>query len=365
MSKRRAACSVQTEDGHRATGDGLRATIIGLVAVTLLAVTACADDDEQTVRLVTHGDFAISASVLEAFTAETGITVEVLDGGSAGVVVNQAVLSAGNPVADVLFGVDNVLLSRPLAAEVFVPYTSPNLAAVSPALIIDQEHRVSPIDYGDICVNYDLQAFEQTPPPSSLLDLADPAYRGMTVVQDPTLSSPGLGFMLATIAEFGEAGAYTWLEYWADLRANDVVVVSSWSTAYFDRFSGARAGGDLPIVVSYATSPAAEVVYSEDPDTVASTASMTEGCFRQIEFAGILRGTRNLEAAQRLIDFMLDRTFQEDIPENMFVYPARPDATLHPAFGTPPDPAASTLDPDTIEANRDRWLAEWVEVVLR
>jgi thiamine transport system substrate-binding protein len=338
---------------------------LAAVVLALLVVTACADDDPGSVRLVTHGDFAISSNVLEEFTAETGITVEVLDGGSTGVLVNQAVLSAGNPVADVLFGVDNVLLSRPLAADVFVPYTSPNLAAVSPALIIDPEHRVTPIDYGDVCINYDLEVFEDTPPPSSLLDLIDPAYRGMTIVQDPTLSSPGLGFMLATIAEFGEAGAYTWLEYWADLRANDVVVVSSWSTAYFDRFSGARAGGDLPIVVSYATSPAAEVVFSEDPDTVASTASMTEGCFRQIEFAGILRGTGNLEGARQLIDFMLERTFQEDIPENMFVYPARPDTTIHPAFGTPPDPAASTLDPDTIEANRDRWLAEWVEVVLR
>jgi thiamine transport system substrate-binding protein len=342
-----------------------RARLLALVVAVALVVTACGDDDPGTVRLVTHGDFAVSSDVLEAFTAQTGITVEVLDGGSAGVIVNQAVLSAGNPVADVLFGVDNVLLSRPLAADVFVPYTSPNLDAVSPGLIIDPQHRVTPIDYGDVCINYDLLAFEETPPPSSLLDLVEPEYRGMTVVQDPTLSSPGLAFMLATIATFGEAGAYTWLDYWADLRANDVVVVSSWSTAYFDRFSGARAGGDLPIVVSYASSPAAEVVFAEDPDTVASTASLTQGCFRQIEFAGILRGTGNLEGAQQLIDFMLTLTFQEDIPENMFVYPARPDTTLHPAFGTPPDPAGSTLDPDTIEANRDRWLAEWVEVVLR
>lgn len=337
--------------------------VVALLVVAFL--TGCADDDPQTVRLITHGDFAVSSDVLEAFTTETGITVEVLDGGSAGVLVNQAVLSAGNPVADVLFGVDNVLLSRPLAADVFVPYTSPNLDAVSPGLILDPEHRVTPIDYGDVCINYDLEAFTDTEAPATLLDLVDPAYEGMTVVQDPTLSSPGLGFMLATIAEFGEAGDYTWLDYWGDLRDNGVVVVSSWSTAYFDRFSGARAGGDLPIVVSYASSPAAEVVFSEDPDTVASTASFTDGCFRQIEFAGILRGTSNLEAAQRLIDFMLSLPFQEDIPENMFVYPARPDASLHPAFGTPPDPAASTLDSTTIEANRDRWLAEWVEVVLR
>jgi thiamine transport system substrate-binding protein len=337
--------------------------IIALVA--LLAAGCARDEGPTTVRIVTHGDWAVSSDVLEAFTAETGITVERLDGGSVGILVSQAVLSAGNPVADVLYGIDNTHLSRALAADVFVPYESPNLAAVSPGLIIDPEHRVTPIDFGDVCLNYDRVAFVDLPPPSGLLDLVDPAYRGMTVVQDPTLSSPGLAFMLATIAEFGEEGDYTWLDYWTDLRANDVTVVGSWSTAYFDRFSGAGLGGDLPIVVSYDTSPYAELIFADEPPEEPSTAAVLDGCFRQIEFAGILRGTDNLEAAQRLIDFLLDPTFQEDIPANMFVYPAREDATLPPEFGPRPDPSVVTLDPDTIEAHRERWLAEWTEVVLR
>lgn len=341
-----------------------RVSSLGLLLA--LVTAACADDEGPgAVRLVTHGDWEVSPDVIEAFSTETGIEVVHLEGGSVGILVNQAVLTAGNPVADVLFGIDNTHLSRALAADVFVPYESPNLAAVSPELIIDREHRVTPIDYGDVCLNYDTEAFVDIPPPSGLLDLADERYRGMTVVQDPTLSSPGLAFMLATIAEFGEDGDYTWLEYWADLRANDVAVVSSWSTAYFDRFSGARLGGDLPIVVSYETSPYAELIFADEPPEQPSTAAVLDGCYRQIEFAGILRGTSNLEAAQRLIDFLLDLTFQEDIPANMFVYPARADAQLPSEFGDRPDPSVTTLDPETIEANRERWLAEWTDVVLR
>jgi thiamine transport system substrate-binding protein len=343
---------------------------ISIIAILVaLAAASCGTDDAPTapttVRLVTHGDFAVSAEVLDAFTAETGIEVQVLDGGSAGILVNQAVLTAGNPVADVLFGIDNTLLSRALAADVFEPYESPALGAVSPDLILDPEHRVTPIDYGDVCLNYDRTAFVELEPPARLIDLIDPAYRGMTVVQDPTLSSPGLAFLLATIAEFGEDGDYTWLDYWADLRDNEVVVASSWSTAYFDRFSGGGGGGSHPIVVSYATSPAAELIFADQPPAEPSTAAVRDGCFRQIEFAGILRGTGNVEGAQRLIDFMLDLRFQEDIPANMFVYPARPDAALPPEFDAPPDPSTTTIDPDTIEANRERWLAEWTDVVLR
>ena len=358
MSMQHAASSRQKIQ-WRSRGWLAAAVCLGVIA------TGCGSDEQRTVRLVTHGDWEMSSDVLEAFTSETGIAIEVLDGGSAAVLVNQAVLTAGNPVADVLFGIDNTLLSRALAADVFVPYTSPNLTAVSPGLVLDPEHRVTPIDYGDVCLNYDLLAFTDPPPPSGLIGIIDPAYRGMTVVQDPTLSSPGLAFMLTTIAEFGESGEYTWLDYWADLRANDVTVVSSWSTAYFDRFTGARSGGDLPIVVSYATSPAAEVLFATEPDTVASTASLTEDCFRQIEFAGILAGTPNESEAQALIDFMLGQAFQEAIAPNMFVYPARTGTALHPAFGTAPDPNATTMDPDMIDANRERWLAEWTDVVLR
>ncbi|HSM02538.1 MAG TPA: thiamine ABC transporter substrate-binding protein [Acidimicrobiia bacterium] len=335
-----------------------------LIFVAALAVlTASCVSEEPVVRIVAHDFFAVSDEVIAAFEEETGIDVRIVQGGDAGAVVNQAILTKGNPVGDVLFGVDNTLLSRALDAEIFERYESflipeiPDQFELSPF--------VTPIDYGDVCINYDKSAFgDDLPPPSTLEDLADPRYRGMLVVEDPTVSSPGLAFMLATIVRFGESGDYTWLDYWADLRQNDVSIAADWGTAYYGMFSGAG-DGDRPIVVSYATSPAAEVFGAEPPIPELSTAAMQDGCYRQIEFAGVLVNSDHPQNARTFIDFMLSLEFQEDVPGQMFVYPVRPDAELPAWFGDRPQDTPTGLDPATIEANRERWLAEWSDAVLR
>jgi thiamine transport system substrate-binding protein len=350
-----------------------------VLLVVLALATGCAENGAPvtgqtvsstttggTVRLLTHDSFLVSDEVLAAFTAATGLRVEILPAGDAGSMVNQAVLTAGNPVADVLFGIDNTFLSRALKADLFLPYESPALAGVIDGLAADPEHRVTPIDFGDVCLNYDKAAFDGTPPPQFLADLADPAYRSMLVVEDPATSSPGLAFLLATVAAFGETGDYTWQDYWADLRANDVRVTAGWEDAYYGAFSGGSGQGDRPVVVSYASSPAAEVIYATEPLSAAPTAVVTDGCFRQVEFAGVLRGTPREEAARALIDFMLSEQFQEDIPLNMFMFPALASADLPPEFVAYTRVPASplTIDPATIETNRLRWTEEWASVVF-
>jgi thiamine transport system substrate-binding protein len=333
-----------------------------VIVTALLVAGACGGDARpDRVTLLAHDFFAVTPEILAEFTEETGIEVEVILGGDAGVVVNQALLAAGNPVADVLFGVDNTLLSRALDGDLFVPYQSAALGLVPAEFVTDD--RVTPIDYGDVCINYDKAAFAAVEPPRTLADLTDPRYGGMLVIEDPTISSPGLAFLLATIVEFGEEGEYTWQDYWADLRANDVLVASDWGTAYYGHFSGAS-DGDRPLVVSYASSPGAELVLSDPAPAEPSTATLTAGCFRQIEYAGILRGTTRREAAEALIDFLLSPRFQEDVPASMFVYPVRPDATL-PDWLDAPTAGALSMDPAVIEANRERWLAEWTQLVLR
>ena len=204
--------------------------------------------------------------------------------------VNQAVLTKDNPLADVIFGVDNTFLTRALEADVFAPYESPLLASVAPELQIDT--RVTPIDFGDVCINWDKGYFAGAglTPPETLLDLTDPAYRELLVVQNPATSSPGLAFLFATIAHFGETGDYTWIDYWTDLRDNDVLVTSGWEESYYSYFTAAS-DGDRPIVVSYASSPPFEVIYATEPIDEPPTAVMTEGCFRQVEYAGIVAGT--------------------------------------------------------------------------
>lgn len=341
-----------------------------MVAALMLVVAGCADDTPeddgpQTIRLVTHDSFSLSEGTMEQFEAETGHTVEHLEAGDAGTMVNQAVLTKDNPVADVMFGIDNTFLGRALDEDLFEEYVSPYLADVPDSLKLDT--RVTPIDFGDVCLNYDIAGLAEMglQPPSRLRDLTNPEYSGLLVVEHPGTSSPGLAFLLATIATFGEEGDYPWQSFWSDLVANDVLVTAGWEDAYYGSFSGGSGAGDRPIVVSYASSPPAEVIYADPPVTEAPTGVVLAGCFRQIEFAGILAGTPVPNAARQLVDFMLGLTFQEDIPLNMFVFPANEDAELPDEFvrytEIPDDPAS--LDPEEIDANRSRWIEEWIEVV--
>ena len=221
---------------------------------------------------------------------------------------------------------------------------------------------MTPIDFGDVCVNYDIEGLETiaVPPPASLEDLLDPLYGSLLVVEDPATSSPGLAFLMATIAAYPDGAEYDWRAYWTDLFDNGAVVATDWSEAYYTRFT--RSGGAQPLVVSYASSPSAEVYFGEL--SVSPTGVMTNGCFRQIEYAGILRGTEHELAAAELIDFLLSVQVQEDIPLNMFVYPVNEEATLPKVFAdhtTFPDDSV-VMEPGTIEDNREQWIREWTEI---
>jgi thiamine transport system substrate-binding protein len=342
--------------------------------VLLLAISgpAAAQEEADTITLVTHDSFNVSETVLNAFQESSGIRVEILRSGDAGTMVNQAILSIGNPLGDVLFGVDNTFLGRALDADIFTPYESPLLDKVDAAFQVDPEHRVTPIDYGDVCLNYDVAYFEVAgvSVPSTLEELAQREYADLLAVQNPATSSPGLAFLLTTIAHFGTEGDYTYLNYWQDLVTNGVYIADDWSDAYYGQFSGSTGSeGSRPLVVSYASSPPAEVFFAETPtDTAPTAAIVADGmCFRQIEFAGILKGTDQPEAAQQFIDFLVSIPFQEDVPLQMFVFPVNSDATLPEVFVThaqvPEQPVMMGID--EINANRETWIQEWTETVLR
>ncbi|MFO7661533.1 MAG: thiamine ABC transporter substrate-binding protein [Chloroflexota bacterium] len=342
--------------------------ILGLIA--LLAVGCDSTDapaEPVTVRLMTHNSFDMSSELLEQFEEEAGFEVEVFKAGDGGEALTRAILSRDAPLADVFFGVDNTFLSRALENDIFITYDSPVLAEIPDELKLDPSNRALPVDYGDVCLNYDTMWFSQRglDPPASLADLADPAYADLTIVQNPATSTPGLAFLLATIETFGEDG---YLDYWRSLVDNGVVVTDGWEQAYYTYFSAAS-DGELPVVVSYASSPAAEVYFAEQPPVEAPTASVTTpgSCFRQIEFVGILEGTQHEAEAQRLVDFMLSPEFQNDIPLRMFVYPANRQAQLPEVFVLHADSAVEPvqMDPDRIGESRERWIQAWTEVVLR
>lgn len=354
---------------------------LGIVGA-LLVMSGCAIDasstetsvgsdttegEAVTLTLLAHESFTPSPGIFDEFTAATGVNVNVVPSGDAGELVTKAVLTAGNPEGDVLWGVDNTLLSRALDADVFIPYQSKNLEFIDPANTTGiPGNEVTPVDTGDVCINYDIAFYanQNLTPPLTLRALTSSAYRDQLVIPSPLSSSPGLAFFLATVVEFGESG---WQEYWQQLRDNGVLVVDGWTEAYSVEFSGSSGKGDRPLVVSYSSSPPAEVLFANPPITEAPTGVASLTCFRQVEYVGVLRGTKHEAEAQLLVDYLTDLTFQNDLPLTQFVYPVNINATLPEAFTKyslrPENPL--TLEPSVIAEHRTAWLDEWTQIVLR
>lgn len=353
-----------------------------LLATVALIAAACGDDNDdgpddrsaadfagQELIVLTHDSFAISQETIEAFEQEFDVRVRVVPTGDGFESVSRAILNKGNPEGDLLFGVDNVTFVRALNEAIFVEYRPAALADVDPALIFDDSGHVTPIDFGYVLFNFHKDALREAglAPPTSLEDLTGPDWRGRVAVQDPNTSTPGVQFMLVTIDYFGENGPYTWLDFWRDLRANDVIVSADWSDAYYTQFS--QYGGAAWLVTSYATSPPAEVIFAETPLDAAPTGNLVlpGGSHKQIEGVGILAGSDKQPLAKAFIDFMLSARFQADIPLNMFVYPVRNGVPLPAEFldfaDIPTEPAE--LDADRVAANLEAWLDAWTDTVIR
>ena len=322
--------------------------------------------DIPSITIMTHDSFSVSKELVAKFEAKLNAKMVILKSGDAGEALNKAILSKNNPLADIFFGVDNTFLSRALKADMFVSYAPMHLDSVDESLRLDQNNTLVPVDFGDVCLNYDIKWFKDNDkiPPVMLEDLIKPEYKGLSVVENPATSSPGLAFLLTTISRFGKDG---YIDFWQKLKANDVLITSGWKEAYWGKFTAASKG-DRPIVVSYASSPAAEVFYSETKLDKAPTGVVIENgsAFRQIEFAGILKGTKNMELAKKTMDFILSKDFQEDIPLQMFVFPASKEAKLPEVFENhakiTKEPAL--LDSKLIDSKRDVWINEWTEKIL-
>jgi thiamine transport system substrate-binding protein len=351
-----------------------RCVVVALVA-TVVAVAvptawsartpAGAAEDPVTLTLVTHDSFAVSKAALRAFERAHDVDVKVLAQGDAGAALNQAILTKSNPLGDVFFGVDNTFLTRALDAGIFAKYTPAAIADVPAEYRLDRTRHLTPVDHGDVCINYDKQWFTEhdVAVPETLDDLTRPVYKGRLVVEDPSTSSPGLAFLLATVARYGADG---WRGYWQKLRDNDVKVDAGWEAAYDGDFSQGAGQGTYPLVVSYASSPPAAVYFSDPQPKTSPIGTMLDSCFSQVEFAGVLKGTDHPKEARALVDWMLSPRFQRDVPLQMFVFPVVTGTKLPPVFeqfaDVPPDPL--TLSPSAIGRHRDDWIDEWRSTVL-
>ncbi|MBV9787110.1 MAG: thiamine ABC transporter substrate-binding protein [Chloroflexi bacterium] len=332
--------------------------------------TVTSENYPNTLTIMSHDSFNLSTEVIAEFEKANNVKLQFLKAGDTGSALNRALLTKANPLADVFFSVDNTFLSRALSADAFEPYAPQGLDQIPTDLKLDDQNRLIPIDYGFVNLNYDLSSelFKDIPEPEQLRleDLTKPEFKGKVVMENPATSSPGLAFMLATIDYFGQEN---WLSWWQQMRENDLVVVDGWETAYYTNFSGSSGKGPQPIVVSYATSPAAEVAFSEGALKEPPTGNILppKAAFRQIEFAGILKGTKNRALAEKWMDYMISERVQNDIMPQMVIYPALPTATIPEVYQkfAPVPESPAVLDPETIATNRDAWIREWTQTVLR
>jgi thiamine transport system substrate-binding protein len=319
----------------------------------------------KTVVIATHDSWAMSKTVLRQFTARTGYSVRVEPNGDVGQLTNKLVLTKGSPIADMTYGIDNTFASRAVDEGVLATYRPPHQAASSAAYRLPdpaEAAALTPVDYGDVCVNVDDVWFRKhhLAPPRTLDDLLRPAYKNLFVTPGAATSSPGLAFLLATIARYGDG----WPAYWQKLMANGTKLTSGWSDAYDVDFTAGGGHGDRPVVLSYASSPPFTIPKGGDRPT---TSSLLQTCFRQVEYAGVLKGAADPAGAKAFIDFMTQKAFQRALPDNMYVYPVDDRVALPTLWKRYARTAAHpfSVPPATIAKNRDRWLRQWGDITSR
>jgi thiamine transport system substrate-binding protein len=358
---------------HRASFRRALATIA--TAVVASSCTVVTEDDDarpdqaaddaatpSEVVLVTHESFALPKRLKRQFEEASGFTLDIRSVGDAGTLTNRLVLTKDSPIGDVAFGVDNTFASRALEAGVFADSDVPLPAGADAYSLDDGTDRLVPVDTGNVCVNIDTTWFEEhgIPEPETLDDLVDPAYQDLFVTPGAATSSPGMAFLLSTIAEYGD----DWPDYWSDLMANGARLTSGWSDAYFVDFTQGGGEGDRPIVVSYDSSPAFTLT---DDGTETTTKALLDTCFEQVEYAGVLEGADNPEGGEALVEFLLSSDVQAALPESMYVFPVADGVELPPDWARfavrPDDP--HTVDPEEITEHREEWLTTWTDVTSR
>jgi thiamine transport system substrate-binding protein len=342
-----------------------------LAPALVLLVTGCSaigqdsSSDEPAsdrVVLVTHESFALPKPLVKEFEQETGYDLVVRGSGDAGVLTNKLVLTKDNPLGDVAFGVDNTFASRALDEGVFAPYEArlPDGAELY-RLPGDDDRALTPVDKASVCVNVDDTWFaaHHLAPPRTLDDLVDPRYRDLFVTPGAATSSPGMAFLLTTIAKYGEDG---WQDWWSQLMDNGAKLDDGWSQAYEVDFTQGGGKGDRPIVLSYDSSPAFTVSGGKS-----STSALLDTCFRQVEYAGVLAGAANTDGAKALVDFLLTPEVQAALPDSMYVFPVDSSVQLPADWARfakqPSDPWS--VAPADISAHRDEWLRDWSDVTSR
>lgn len=349
--------------GHVLTRRGVIGGAFALTGAATLA--ACGQDtkaDAKKVTVVTHSSFQVSDNLKKEFEKTSGFKLEIVDGGDGGELVNKLILSKDAPQGDVCFGVDNTYASRLLSQGVIdKDRTVDTIPESAEKYLVDNNRALVPIDMGDVAINIDKTYFtsHNLAEPKTFEDLAKPEYAKLLVAINPTTSTPGLAWMLATVGHFG---ADKFSDYWKALVKGGAKIASGWTEAYNTDFSAGEGKGAYPIVVSYASSPSYTV--SKDGAST-TTAALLDTAFRQVEYAGVLKGAANPAGGQAFINWMLSKAVQADIPKKMYMYPVDSSVQLPEALAKFGPLAEKPVEvaPNKIAAEREQWLKLWASAV--
>ena len=322
----------------------------GLVAVTLAAAPAAATDPGDTRVLTVHAydSFARNAGpgIAEAFEADCDCRVEIVGTGSSGELLPG--LIAAEPAArpDLVLGIDTNNMAAARNSGLFRPHgvTLPSLDMP----VAWDDPLFLPYNWGYYAFIYD--STRVGTPPASFAELIASDLR--VVIQDPHVSTTGLGLLMWVEAAFGDDAPAVW-EALADRPGT--MVVPRWADAYHPVFRA----GEADAVLSYATSPAYHVIVEGEDGPRA--AAFDEGHYIRVEVAGLVDGAAEPELARDFLAFMFTDGFQSVIPTTRWLYPVvTPAAGLPDAFDTLIDPEVALLFPDAEAAERrEAALARW------
>lgn len=318
------------------------------------------EQQSATVTVITHDSFALDPKLKKKFETDNDVELKLVQQGDVGTLVNKLVLTKDSPLADAVYGIDNTFASRAVEEGVLAPGTSTR-APEEFALEGEGADQLAAVDYSDVCINIDDTWFakEKVAPPKTLDDLTEPAYKGLTALPAATSSSPGLAFLIATIAAQGD----DWQDYWTRLVANDVEITSGWSEAYEGQFTQGGGKGRRPIVLSYSSSPP----FTVGDDGKPTTSALLDTCFRQVEYVGVLKGSTNTDGAEKFVEFMQSDAVQASLPDSMYVYPVVAGVELPEAWAAFATTASKPweMSADTIAKQRTTWLREWRDIATR
>ena len=336
--------------------------LAAVCAATLFSVAANAKD----LRVIVHSSFDLPKPLLAKFESEAGVKLKIVKGGDSGEMLNKLILTKKAPIADVVYGIDNAQAIKAKAADVLDAYDG---SALSKEAQGDSKAEFAgmavAVDYGFVTLNYDKATVAKRgiPLPKSLEELTQPAYKKWLVVENPATSGPGYAFLLATIAHMGEEKAFEW---WKSMRGNGMKVAKGWTEAYYTDFS--RNGGAYPIVVSYASSPAAEVFYSKEKLTDSPTASLflPGAVFKQVEGVALIKGGKQRAEAEKFLEFMRSNDVQEAMQTTMWMFPMQNTTKRADVMKYAPEPAKFDSMPAAVIAEKGAgWISRWTKTVLK